>query len=409
MIKKNALKKILTRKMLAILLLSVASGVPLGVVLTVLQAWMTKVGIDLKTIGMASLVQMPYTLKFVWAPLMDRFVPPFLGRRRGWMLITQIMMFIGIFFLGQFDPLKELTIVLAFATFISFAGASHDIVIDAYKREILEDDELGFGVAVANNSYLIGFRYVAVVLGLYLGDVLPWNQNFMILSCFAGLGILGTLIAPSPKVEVKPPKSVKDAVILPFMEFLKRSGSVEVLLFILLYKLGDNLAQNLMTPFYIKSGFTLKEVALVGKMVGFWATFLGTFIGGYVMFRKNLTFCLLWFGVLQALSTLAFTSLSLFPPTLTLLGVVVGFENLTAGMGTAAYAAFMMKMSSKKFSATQLALLTSFMGIPRTVIPSIAGYIVEPLGWTNFFIIATLCAIPGILMVIFRSRKWEAA
>ena len=229
------LRKILTRKMLTILFLGLASGIPLGIVLTVLQAWMTKSGIDLKTVGLAVLVQMPYTWKFVWSPLMDRFVPPFLGRRRGWMLVSQLLMLVSIVGMGQFDPANAVGVILAFATVISFAGASHDIVIDAYRRDVLDESELGFGSAVAVNSYLIGFRYIGVVLGLFLGDVLPWSQVFMILGGFVLLGVVGTLIAGEGRDAALAPKSLHEAVFNPFLDYLRRPGAIEILLFILLY------------------------------------------------------------------------------------------------------------------------------------------------------------------------------
>src|SRR5512140_1533567 len=206
------LKQILTRKMLTILFLGLASGIPLGVVMTVLQAWMTTSGIDLKTVGLAALVQVPYTWKFVWSPLMDRFVPPFLGRRRGWMLISQLLMLVSIAAMGQCDPTHSLVAILALATLVAFAGASHDIVIDAYRRDVLEESELGFGSAVAVNSYLVGYRYIGVVLGLFLGAVLPWSQVFMILGGFVLIGVAGTLIAVEPKDAQTAPRSLREAV-----------------------------------------------------------------------------------------------------------------------------------------------------------------------------------------------------
>jgi len=393
--------------MLVILCLGLASGIPLGVTLTLVQAWMTKFGVDLKTIGLAGLVGMPYTVKFVWAPFMDRFVPPFLGRRRGWMLLAQLLMMASIGALGFFNPTDDLMIILSLACVVSFAGASHDIVIDAYRRDILEDSQLGFGSAVATNSYLIGYKYLATVLGLYLGDVLPWHLVFLVLASVCALGMVGTFLAKNPKGQAAPPKNIRDAIVLPFLDYLKRPGAWEILLFILLYKIGDNLASNLMTPFYLKIGFSLKEIAVMAKAVGFWCMFGGGLIGGILLARYSIRTCLLGFGILQALSTLAFVWLAQVGNSLQVLGVVVGFENLTAGMGSAAFSAFMLRLCNVRFSATQFALLTSFMGIPRTIIPSIAGFIAEPLGWSAFFTISTVIAIPGLLMILFRAKKWE--
>jgi MFS transporter, PAT family, beta-lactamase induction signal transducer AmpG len=401
------LRKMLTRKMLTILFLGLASGIPLGIVLTVLQAWMTTSGIDLKTVGLAVLVQMPYTWKFVWSPLMDRFVPPFLGRRRGWMLISQVTMIVSIIAMGQFDPTRAVGIILALATVVSFAGASHDIVIDAYRRDVLDESELGFGSAVAVNGYLIGYRYIGVVLGLFLADVLPWSQVFTILSAFVLIGVLGTLIAIEPRESIHAPASLREAVFTPFFDYLRRPGAIEILLFILLYKLGDNLASALLTLYYIKIGFTLTQISVYYKVVSFWGTFIGGLIGGAVLTRYSIRSCLMAFGLFQAVTPLAFAILVATGPNVLALVFVVAVETLSLGMGASALAAFMLRLCNRRFSATQFALLTSFMGVPRTIIPASAGYIVEYLGWVHFYGLCVVLAIPGLLLVYFRAPRWE--
>ncbi len=401
------LRKMLTRKMLTILFLGLASGIPLGIVLTVLQAWMTTSGIDLKTVGLAVLVQMPYTWKFAWSPLMDRFVPPFLGRRRGWMLVSQLLMLVSIVGMGQFDPAKAVGTILAFATLISFAGASHDIVIDAYRRDVLDEAELGFGSAVAVNSYLIGYRYIGVVLGLFLGDLLPWSQVFMILAAFVLIGVVGTFIAIEPRDAALAPRSLREAVLNPFVDYLRRPGAIEILLFILLYKLGDNLASALLTPFYIKVGFSLKQISVYYKLISFWGTFIGGLLGGALMTRYSIRGCLMGFGVFQGVTPMAFALLVGTGPNVLALAFVVGVETLSLGMGAAALTAFMLRLCNRKFSATQYALLTSFMGIPRTIIPASAGFIVDYLGWVHFYVLCVLLAVPGLLMIHFRATKWE--
>jgi MFS transporter, PAT family, beta-lactamase induction signal transducer AmpG len=401
------LSKMLTRKMLTILFLGLASGIPLGVVFTVLQAWMTKSGIDLKVVGLAILVQLPYNLKFAWSPLMDRFALPFLGRRRGWMLVSQLLMFVSITAMGQFDPANAVRVILAFAILTSFAGASHDIVIDAYRRDVLDESELGFGSAVAVNSYLIGYRYIGVVLGLYLGDVLPWSQVFMILAGFVLLGVVGTLIAVEPWDAALVPRSLREAVLNPFLDYLRRPGAIEILLFILLYKLGDNLASALLTPFYIKVGFTLKEISIYYKIVSFWGTFTGGFVGGVLLTRYSIRKCLLAFGVFQGITPLAFAILVGTGPNVLALAFVVAVETLSLGMGASALTAFMLRLCNRKFSATQYALLTSFMGVPRTIIPASAGFVVEAMGWVHFYFLCVLLAIPGLLLIYFRAPKWE--
>jgi PAT family beta-lactamase induction signal transducer AmpG len=401
------LRKMLTRKMLTILCLGLAAGIPLGIVLTVLQAWLTKSGIDRKTVGLAILVQMPYTWKFVWSPLMDRFVPPFLGRRRGWMLVSQLLMIVSIVAMGQFDPAHAIVPVLALATLISFAGASHDIVIDAYRRDVLDESELGFGSAVAVNSYLIGFRYIGVVLGLLLGDKLPWSQVFMILAGFVVIGVIGTVIAVEPRDGIAAPRSLREAVVNPFLDYLRRPGAIEILLFILLYKLGDNLASALLTMFYIKVGFTLTQLSVYYKVVSFWGTFCGGLIGGALMTRYSIRKCLLAFGVFQGVTPLAFAILVATGPNVLALAFVVAVETLSLGMGASALTAFMLRLCNRKFSATQYALLTSFMGIPRTIIPASAGFIVDGIGWVNFYVLCVALAIPGLLLIYFRASKWE--
>jgi PAT family beta-lactamase induction signal transducer AmpG len=397
----------LTRKMLTILCLGIAAGIPLGIVLTVLQAWMTKSGIDLKTVGLAMLVQMPYTWKFVWSPLMDRFVPPFLGRRRGWMLVSQLLMIVSIVAMGQFDPAHDIVLILAFATLISFAGASHDIGIDAYRRDVLDESELGFGSAVAVNSYLIGFRYIGVVLGLFLGDFLPWSHVFMILAGFVVIGVVGTAIAIEPRDAIPAPRSLREAVFNPFLDYLKRPGAIEILLFILLYKLGDNLASALLTPFYIKVGYSLTQISVYYKVVSFWGTFCGGLIGGALLTRYSIRKCLMAFGVFQGVTPLAFSILVFTGPNVLALAFVVAIETFSLGMGALALTTFMLRLCNRRFSATQYALLTSFTRIPGIAAGATAGFIAESVGWVNFYILCVVLAIPGLVMIYFRAAKWE--
>lgn len=401
------IRKMLSRKMLTILCLGLASGIPLGIVITVLQAWLTTSGINLKTVGLAVLVQMPYTWKFVWSPLMDRFVPPFLGRRRGWMLISQVVMLGSIGALGQFDPARSLVTILALATVVAFAGASHDIVIDAYRRDVLDEPELGFGSAVAVNAYLVGYRYIGVVLGLVLGDLLPWSQVFLILAAFVLVGVAGTLIAVEPKGAIHAPRTLREAVVNPFIDYLKRPGAIEILFFILLYKLGDNLASALLTPFYIKIGFSLTAISVYYKVISFWGVFTGGLVGGALLTRYSIRKCLMAFGVFQGITPLAFSILVFTGPSVLALAFVVALETFSLGMGALALTTFMLRLCNRKFSATQYALLTSFMGVPRAVVPASAGFIVESLGWVNFYTLCVILSVPGLLLIYFRAAKWE--
>jgi PAT family beta-lactamase induction signal transducer AmpG len=323
---------------------------------------------------------------------MDRYPLPFLGRRQGWMLVAQICMFFSVASLGLFDPTKEVFLITAVAVLVSFFGASHDVVADAYRRDVLEDEEIGFGTSVASNAYLVGYRFLATVLGLTIADKFGWRAAFFVLAGACLVGIIGTLIAPQPSRIIAGPKSVRDAVVLPFLNYLSRSGAVEMLLFILAYKIGDNFASNLQTTFYLKIGYSKTEIAFASKVVGF--------IGR--------------FGSLQAISILGFAVMNEmvtkpWVDRLVLMGCVIGFETFCIGMSTTAYSAFMLKLCDRRFSATQFALLSSFMGIPRVFIPGWAGYVAEPFGWTKFFIFSALLALPGLLMVYFRADKWEAS
>jgi PAT family beta-lactamase induction signal transducer AmpG len=397
-----------TRPFAAITLLGMASGIPLGIVTALLQAWMTDSGIDLKLIGLAALVQLPYTLKFVWSPLVDTLPINFfgLGQRRSWMLLAQLGMFFSTVLLSTYDPAAQIELLLLTCALISFFGATHDIVIDAYRRDVLTDDQLGLGSAFATNSYLIGFRFLATVLGLTLADVLGWKLVILLMSSLSLIGLIGTLISPKLVTTKRPKFELKNVIWTPFVNYLSKKGAWEILLFILLFKIGDNIAGNLMTPYYLKIGFSKTEIAWIGKMVGFWCMLIGGFIGGWIMSRLNIYRSLIIFGCLQALSTFFFIFLDTGAPSITMLGLVVGFENLTAGMGAAGFAAFMLRLCDRQFTATQYALLTSFMGIPRVIIPSTAGFLADGLGWSGFFTLSALIAIPGILMIIFRSKHW---
>jgi MFS transporter, PAT family, beta-lactamase induction signal transducer AmpG len=381
--------------------------------LTLVQAWLTDAGIDLKTIGLLSMVQFPYTFKFFWSPLMDRYSLPFLGKRQGWMLVAQLGMFTSVAMLALYNPSKDVLMVSAVAVLISFFGASHDIVVDAYRRDILDDDELGFGASLASNAYLIGYRFLATVFGLAIADKCGWSTSFLVLAAFCLIGIVGTLIAPKPK-KVQSPKNLREAVVLPFLNYLSRSGAVEMLIFLLAYSMGDNIASNLQVTFYLKMGYTKTEIAYASKIVGFTGMFVGGLAGGVMLFKYSLKKCLLWFGGLRAISILGFALMAqlvtaVWVNRIVLMGSVILFETLCIGACTAAYSAFMLKLCDRRFSATQFALLSSLMGISRVFIPSVAGYVAEPFGWPTFFVICASFAIPALLMIIFRYDKWQSS
>jgi MFS transporter, PAT family, beta-lactamase induction signal transducer AmpG len=397
------MSKILSVRMLMMLLTGYCAGLPLLLIGSTLQAWMTSEGVDLTAIGLVSLLGLPYVLKFLWAPLLDRFALPFLGRRRGWMLIFQSLLVLSIFGLSAANPRDDLFLVGLWAFFIALFSASQDVVLDAYRREILPDEELGLG----SSLYVNGYRLAMLVSGafaLYLADQLPWQRVYQSMALLMAPAILVTLLAPKESKHIQIPADLKVAVIGPLKDFFTRPGALIVLLFILLYKVGDSMASNMTTPFILDIGYTKTDIATVAKTFGMIATMLGGVIGGAMMLRYDIRWSLSSFGVLQAVSTLGFSLLPSLPIGISSLAVIIAFENLASGMGTAAYAAYMARLTNKQFTATQYALLTALMGIPRVILASPTGWMSKVMGWEWFFVVCTVAAIPGLLLLypIFR-------
>jgi len=402
---KSMLRSILSRRMLVSFIFGFSCGLPLLLTMTVLQAWMKKENVDLSVIGLMALVGFPYTVKFLWAPFLDRYTLPFLGRRRGWLLIAQILLAFSIAGLGFTCP-SESPWMVAFAAFLlTFFSASQDIVVDAYRREDLSDEELGLGSSLYINGYRIGML-LASGGGLILADMIPFSQVYMVMGLCMIPGIITTLLTPEPSITEKIPVNMKEAVIDPLVEYFSRTHAIWILAFILFYKIGDTMALAMTTPFYLDIGFTMTEIGAVVKLFGFWATIAGGLLGGIVMIKLGINRSLWIFGVLQALSILGFVLLTRTGHSVSILSGVIAFENLSGGMGTAAYSAFMAKITNKKFTATQYALLTSLMGIPRVIAAAPTGYLAETLGWEIFFLFCTVMAIPGILM-LFIFAPWR--
>jgi PAT family beta-lactamase induction signal transducer AmpG len=402
--RSSLLASIFSGRMLIALLMGFSSGMPLLLTASVLQAWMKQEGVDLGTIGLFALVGLPYTLKFVWAPLLDRFVPSRLGRRRGWLLIFQLTLAAGILSLGLVDPASQPLLLAFIALLVSFFSASQDIVIDAYRRESLSDDEQGLGASLYVNGYRLGMLLTSGG-GLILAASIPFPAVYALMALAMLIGIVTTLACPEPAVAAGTPRSLREAVVQPFAEYFSRPNALLILLFILLYKLGDSMASQMTTPFYLDLGFTTAEIGAVVKLFGFWATIIGSILGGVLILRLGIYRSLLAFGVLQALSTAGFALLAHLGNDVGGLAAVVAFENLSAGMGTAAYIAFMASLTDTKFTATQYALLSSLMGIPRTVLSAPTGFMAAGLGWEWFFLFCTLIALPGLLLLP-RFRSW---
>ena len=403
---QSTLSVIFSRRMLVAFLMGFSGGLPLLLTWGVLQAWMTEKGVDLTWIGMISLVQIPYTWKFLWAPFIDRFVPPFLGRRRGWLLIAQIALMFAIVGLGYSDPVKNTGLMIVAAVLVAFFSATQDIVIDAYRREDLSDEELGLG----SSMYVYGYRLGMLLAsggGLIMADHISFSQVYFLMSLCMLPGIITTLLTPEPELVSGVPRTMKEAVVNPFVDYFNRNGALWILVFILLYKIGDTMASGITMPFYLETGFTKTEIGTIVKFFGTAATLIGAFLGGLLLLKLGIHRGLWIFGILQALSTAGFAILARIGYNITMLSGVIAFENLSSGMGTAAFVAFMASITNKKFTATQYALLTGIMGLSRQLASSVTGFMAKNMGWHSFFVFCTLIAIPGMLLLL-KIAPWNA-
>lgn len=390
-------------KMAALLFLGFSSGLPFYLTSKTLQAWMTKAHVDLATIGFFSLVTLPYSLKFVWAPLMDRYIPPFLGRRRGWVLITQLLLLLAIAAMSLHDPQTGLKMLAVNAIAIAFFSASQDISLDAYRTDVLQDREMGAGAAV----FVLGYRIAMITTGalaFYLADRIAWPSVYLVLSALLLIGIATTFIAPEPVLRDAPPKSLAEAVVLPFGEFFRRAGmgrALLVLLFIVVYKYSDSLAGSMTTPFLLKTGFSQSEVGAVFLGAGVVATILGVLAGGAVIGKLGINKSLWIFVVFQGLSNLTYYGLSLTGQSHSLMVMAVVVENFGLGLVTAGMTAYLMSMCNKRFTATQFALLSSLMAASRDILVAPAGKLAESMGWPSFFLITVAMALPPLILLPF--------
>ena len=391
--------------MLVALVMGFASGLPLLLTISVLQVWMKEEGVDLTVIGLMALVGIPYTLKFLWAPFLDRFTLPFLGRRRGWLFVTQIFLIVSICILGFTNPGRQPWMVALAALLVTFFSASQDIIIDAYRREDLSDDELGMGSSFYVNGYRVGML-LASGGGLILADHIPFKMVYLIMAMCLLPGIITTIFTPEPETPSGIPRSIKEAIVYPLVEYFSRKGALWILAFILFYKIGDTMASAMTMPLYLDVGFSKTEIGAVVKIFGFWATIAGSLAGGVFMLKLGINRSLWVFGFLQALSTACFALLAQIGSSVPVLSAVIAFENLSSGMGTSAYVAFMASITNKKFTATQYALLTSLMGIPRVIASAPTGFFAKHMGWEAFFIFCALIAIPGMLLLL-KCAPWH--
>ena len=408
---------LLNRRMVICIFTGFASGMPLYLLISLVPAWLRSEGVGLKEIGFFALIGLPYTWKFFWSPLLDRYrlaIPGFsqfgfAGLRRGWMLATQIGLLLSISGLGFFNPNTEIWSIAWLCLLIAFLSATQDIVLDAYRRQILPDQELGLGNSIHVNAYRIA-GLVPGSLSLILADSLPWQSVFMVTAAFMLIGIVMTLSIAEPKADARHPTTLNQAIVDPFKEFFSRQGIQQaclILAFLLLYKLGDSMATALATPFYLDLGFSMTEIGWVAKNAALWPVIIGGIIGGILMLKIGINRALWLFGLVQIVSILGFAVLARVGEGLWLLGLVISFEYLGVGLGTAAFVAFMARSTHPAFAATQLALFTALTAVPRTVASSFTGIIVEGVGWENFFYLCTALAIPGMLL-LFKVAPWNS-
>jgi PAT family beta-lactamase induction signal transducer AmpG len=381
--------------------LGFASGLPLALTTGTLQAWATVSKVSLQDIGFLTLVGSAYTLKFLWAPLIDRYAPPFLGRRRGWMFCAQLLLALAIACMGLLSPSSNLGLLAFVAVLVAFLSATQDIAFDAYSTDVLHKNELAAGAAVK----VLGYRVAMIVSGglalVLAGSWLGWANTYFLMGVFMALCAIATFLAPEPDVVAREPRTLAIAVVEPLVEFFSRHGAMGILLLIVLYKLGDAFAGALSTTFLLRgAGFSVSEVGAVNKVFGLVATIIGALAGGSIMARLGLYRALMLFGLLQAVSNFGYWVLAVTPPHVYSMAVVVAIENLCGGLGTAAFVALLMALCKQEFSATQFALLSALSAVGRTYLAGpFTPPLVHHLGWPGFFVFTVLIAIPGLILL----------
>jgi len=399
---------ILNKRMLICIFTGFSSGLPLFVLYQLVPGWLRDQGVSLAEIGLFSLIGIPYVWKFIWSPLMDRYSLGKLGRRRSWMLVTQVLLLISIAVFGMVNPIENIWSVAYLAAAVAFFSASQDIVLDAYRRELLPDNELGLGNSIHVQAYRLS-GLVPGSLAFILADHISWQSVFIIVAAFMVLGILLTLFIKELDTEKNAPKTLRDAVVLPFKDFIQSNGLKSAgftLAFLVLYKLGDNMATALQTPFFIDMGFSKTEIGVIAKTSSLIAMTVGIIVGGLVMIKLSINRALWLFGFVQIASILGFAALAEIGHNNVALAIAMGFEYLGVGLGTAAFTAFIARTTNPAFAATQIALFTALAVLPRTFANATTGFIVEQIGWTQFYLLCTALAVPGMLM-LFKVAPWH--
>ncbi|MDE3022828.1 MAG: MFS transporter [Pseudomonadota bacterium] len=395
---KPYLEAFRNRRIGTLLILGFASGLPLALISSPLQAWMATLHVNLKTIGLFSLVGLPYTLKFVWAPFMDRFAPPILGRRRSWILVAQICLSLLIYLMASVNPALNPGLMGILALILTFSSASQDIVIDAWRTDVLPEQERGLGAA----TYVLGYRIAMLVAGavsLILSDQIGWPTTWRLMALIMLLSSIGTFIAPEPTGTITAPRTLHQAVIEPFKNFLTRDHALMLLLLIICYKLGDAFATSLNIVFLKETGFTSTEIGAIYKIGGLIALMLGSFTGGLLMVRLGLYRALMYFGLAQMVTVLPFVVLALTGRHYPTMIFAVCAENFGSGLGTTAFVAFLMALCDKRYSATQFALLSALSAIGRVFAGPFAGILAAHFGWVTFYTISFATSLPGIMLL----------
>lgn len=396
---------LMNRRLLVVMLHGFAAGIPFTLVNEVLQSWLTVEKVSIATIGLFAYVQTPYAWKFVWAPFLDRYRLPFLGRRRGWIFLFQLLLLVSIVVMGLSNPGSSLTMAALAALLVAFFSASHDIVVDAYRADVLLPEERGPG----SSYYVIFYRLASFFAGgiaLILADHVSWAVVYAVMAVTMAVGVFATLIAPEVDTDIKPPASLLQASWLPLKEFFGRSAAIEVLIFALIYKIDANIAQALMSTFFLKTGFTLTELGAIRKTASIVGSLAGTAAGGFLMVKLGMKRSLWVFGLLQGIVGICFVTMTYLGRNQTMLAVTVFSEFFFSGMGTAAYAAFFLAICDRRYSATQYALLTSLMAQSRILISAQMGFLQQAVGWRNYFLISIAAMIPGLWMLT-RYDRWQ--
>ncbi len=412
----STMQRIFSRNMLICIFTGFTSGLPLYFLYSLIPAWLRSEHVDLKTIGLFALIGFPYTWKFIWSPLMDSVRLPFLGLRRGWMLVMQIALLLLLAAYAFVRPQEHLSIILGLSLVVAFFSASQDIVIDAFRREVLSDEELVLGNSLYVNAYRIS-SLIPASLSLILADRMPWSSVFVITALFMIPGLLATLfVAREPAQQPVGVKGLKDTVIEPFRDFFTRQSVTQALIilaFIVLYKLGDSMATALATPFYIDMGFSKTDIGLIAKNAGLWPAVIFGIIGGIWVNKLGVNRALWLFGLVQWVTILGFVWLASFghfehvgASERTMLAVVIAAEAVGVGLGTVALVSYMAQQTNTAFTATQFALLSSLSAVPRTFMNATAGFLIEAMGYVNFFWLCFMLGIPGMLL-LFKVAPWN--